>query len=75
MEIVIELNLPSEYETRIYVSSLGNICIRQQESINSRLPVVLSIKQAKLLLQSLPEMLAEAEDVISLSEADDEQES
>jgi hypothetical protein len=76
MEIVMELNLPSEYETRIYVSEGGNLCIEQQESLDARQPVVLSPNQVKVLLYALPDLLAKARLAFAqYHEVDDEQES
>lgn len=71
-----QLNLPSEYETRIYVSESGNICIEQQESLDAHQPVVLSPNQVKVLLDALPDLLGKARLVFAqYHEVDDEQES
>jgi len=73
MEIVMELHFPSEYETHIYVSESGNLCIEQLESLDARQPVVLSPNQVKILLDALPDMLADARFAFShYHEVDDE---
>ena len=75
MEIVMELNLLPEYRTRIYISTAGYICLEQQEAIDDRLPVMISLSQAKIFLEALPEFIEASEIAVAeLNEVDDEQE-
>ena len=60
MEIVMDLTLPSENKTQIYVSIAGCICIEQKNSIDDRMLVALSTKQAKAFLEALPGLIEEA---------------
>lgn len=70
-----ELTLLPEYRTRIYISTSGYICLEQQEAIDDRLPVMLSLSQAKIFLEALPKFIeASTLAVKELNEVDDEQE-
>ncbi len=67
---------PSALTTEIYVSSIGNVCIKQLDYPEEDQLVVLNPNQAKWLLSKLPQLIEKAETIfeseIQIERSDDD---
>ena len=51
---------PSAFETEIYVSEIGNVCILQKNYPEDDVLVILNIHQAEWLCKNFPALISEA---------------
>lgn len=67
-----KLHLSQAYETEIYVSDGAYVCIKQSSYPDPDVIVLLSLEQAKKLLDALPDLIIDQEELMKLTEEGEE---